>query len=85
MVSCHARTVELIFINEMMIISIFVSFRLAALERTIESKDQQLTEINQKYQRLSEDFKYNLKLIDDRDKELATFDHRLKGFVVIVG
>jgi hypothetical protein len=36
--------------------------------------------VNQKYLRLSEDFKYNLKLIDERDKELATFDHRFKGF-----
>lgn len=54
-------------------------FRLVALETTIENKDQQLAELNQKYNRLSEDFKYNLKLIDDRDKELATFDNRFKG------
>ena len=57
-----------------------LSFRLAALEKTIEQKDQQLGEVNQKYLRLSEDFKYNLKLIDERDKELATFDQRFKGF-----
>jgi hypothetical protein len=55
--------------------------RIVALETTIESKDQQLGEINQKYARLSEDFKYNLKLIDDRDKELATFDQRFRGDV----
>jgi len=55
------------------------SFRLVALETTVENKDQQLAELNQKYARLSEDFKYNLKLIDDRDKELATYDNRLKG------
>jgi hypothetical protein len=55
------------------------SFRLVALEATVENKDQQLAELNQKYTRLSEDFKYNLKLIDDRDKELATFDNRFKG------
>ncbi|CAF3498701.1 unnamed protein product [Adineta steineri] len=52
--------------------------RLVTLEATVENKDQQLAELNQKYNRLSEDFKYNLKLIDDRDKELATFDSRFK-------
>jgi hypothetical protein len=56
------------------------SFRLVALEAAIETKDQQVAEVNLKYNRLSEDFKYNLKLIDDRDKELATFDNRFKGF-----
>ena len=55
-------------------------FRLTTLEKTVENKDQQIGELNQKYNRLSEDFKYNLKLIDDRDKELATFDNRFKGF-----
>lgn len=53
--------------------------RLTALESTVENKDQQYAELNQKYLRLSEDFKYNLKLIDERDKELATFDTRYKG------
>ncbi|CAF0740218.1 unnamed protein product [Rotaria sordida] len=52
--------------------------RLATLEATVENRDQQLAELNQKYNRLSEDFKYNLKLVDDRDKELATFDNRFK-------
>ena len=54
--------------------------RLAALEKTVENKDEQYAELNLKYARLSEDFKYNLKLIDDRDKELAAFDNRFKGF-----
>lgn len=57
--------------------------RLTALETTVETKDQQLAELNLKYNRLSEDFKYNLKLIDDRDKELATFDNRFKGLINI--
>jgi hypothetical protein len=57
----------------------FIFLRLIALETTVENKDQQYAELNQKYARLSEDFKYNLKLIDDRDKELATFDNRYKG------
>lgn len=52
--------------------------RLNALEKTVEIKDEQNAELNLKYTRLSEDFKYNLKLINDRDKELATFDNRLK-------
>ena len=56
--------------------------RLTTLETTVEQKDQQLVELNQKYIRLSEDFKYNLKLIDDRDKELAAFDDRLKGLLI---
>ena len=67
----------------------FISFsilhhrsRLTALESTVEGKDQQYAELNQKYLRLSEDFKYNLKLIDDRDKELATFDNRYKGILL---
>ena len=56
-----------------------IDSRLTALEATVEGKDQQLAETTQKYARLSDDFKYNLKLIDDRDKELATFDTRFKG------
>ena len=50
-----------------------------SLEKTVENKNEQYAELNQKYTRLSEDFKYNLKLINDRDKELSTFDTRLKG------
>ena len=60
--------------------NVFLFFRLTVLESTVENKDQQYAELNQKYLRLSEDFKYNLKLIDDRDKELATFDNRYKGY-----
>ncbi|CAF1354619.1 unnamed protein product [Didymodactylos carnosus] len=51
-----------------------------ALEITVQNKDVQLAELNQKYTQVKEDFKYNLKLIDDRDKELLTFDNRLKEF-----
>ncbi len=76
MVSCYARTVFTFFFK----IRIFGSLlRLVALESTVANKDEQYAELNQKYARLSEDFKYNLKLIDDRDKELATFDNRYKG------
>jgi len=75
MVSCYARKV-FYFLN---LSNKNFLFRLVALETTIQNRDQQLAELNQKYNRLSEDFKYNLKLIDDRDKELATFDNRFKG------
>ncbi len=78
MVRSYARTVGNFFFENKIPHRNFL-FRLAALETTVENKDQQYAELNQKYNRLSEDFKYNLKLIDDRDKELATFDHRLKG------
>jgi len=78
MVSCYTRTVLFFYLFKQPKTSKF-SFRLVALEATVENKDQQLAELNQKYIRLSEDFKYNLKLIDDRDKELATFDNRFKG------
>ena len=56
----------------------FFFLRISALEKTVETKEQQLIELNQKYVRLSEDFKYNLKLISDRDQELSTFDQRFK-------
>jgi len=82
MVSCYARTVLYFFCKIKIPIRIFFS-RLVALEKLAENKDQQLAELNQKYNRLSEDFKYNLKLIDDRDKELATFDNRFKGFFCV--
>jgi len=78
MVSCYTRTVLFFYLFKQ-IKNSKSSFRLVALEATVENKDQQLAELNQKYIRLSEDFKYNLKLIDDRDKELATFDNRFKG------
>lgn len=64
------------------VFSYFCRFSIVVLEKSLENKDQQLAELNQKYARLADDFKYNMKLIGDRDKELATFDQRFKGSMI---
>ncbi|XP_070187035.1 coiled-coil domain-containing protein 57-like isoform X2 [Littorina saxatilis] len=48
--------------------------RLQALEAALSEKDRQLSQQTAKFQKLKEDFKYNLKLLEERDQELERYD-----------
>ncbi|KAL8592659.1 hypothetical protein ACOMHN_037599 [Nucella lapillus] len=48
--------------------------RLQALEATLLQKDEQLAQQAGMLQKLKEDFKYNLKLLEERDQELERYD-----------
>ncbi|XP_060556177.1 coiled-coil domain-containing protein 57-like [Ruditapes philippinarum] len=48
--------------------------RINALEHACQEKDKQLTEEREKFHKLKEDFKYNLKLLEQRDQELDRYD-----------
>lgn len=54
-------------------------FRIEALESSLRLKTNELAEEKQKFKQLKEDFKYNLKLLEDRDKELDKFEQSLVG------
>ena len=54
-------------------------YRIESLEATIEEKDQYLSEERNKLIQLKKDFKYNLKLLNDRHAELETFDTVIAG------
>lgn len=51
--------------------------RFAQLEKTIEDRDQLLLDCSRQYQQLKDDFQYNLRLIEARDKEIG----RLEGII----
>eukprot|EP00397_Hematodinium_sp_SG-2012_P002082 GEMP01002088.1.p1 GENE.GEMP01002088.1~~GEMP01002088.1.p1 ORF type:complete len:866 (+),score=263.46 GEMP01002088.1:58-2598(+) len=46
------------------------------LECEMAKKEEDLEKLNQAFQRLQHDFKYNLQLLDDRDQELRNYDTR---------
>ncbi|XP_076459611.1 coiled-coil domain-containing protein 57-like [Babylonia areolata] len=48
--------------------------RLQALEATLAQKEQQSAQQTDMLRKLKEDFKYNLKLLEDRDQELERYD-----------
>ncbi|XP_053383312.1 coiled-coil domain-containing protein 57-like [Mercenaria mercenaria] len=48
--------------------------RINALEHACQEKERQLTEQREKFQKLKEDFKYNLRLLEQRDQELDRYD-----------
>ncbi|KAK3090504.1 hypothetical protein FSP39_012356 [Pinctada imbricata] len=48
--------------------------RIQTLEAACEEKDRQLQEEKSKFFKLKEDFKYNLKLLEERDQELERYD-----------
>jgi hypothetical protein len=53
--------------------------RIEALECSLRQKTNELVEEKQKFRQLKEDFKYNLKLLEERDKELDKFEQSLVG------
>ncbi len=66
-------------LNEISIESFFVFNRIINLETLLKQKTQDLTEEKTKLNQLKEDFKYNLKLLEERDSELEKFEQSLTG------
>ncbi|XP_066292208.1 coiled-coil domain-containing protein 57-like [Branchiostoma lanceolatum] len=48
--------------------------RVETLDAAYKQKDKDLNEEKAKFQKLKEDFKYNLRLLEERDKELERYD-----------
>ncbi|XP_078609551.1 coiled-coil domain-containing protein 57-like isoform X2 [Branchiostoma floridae x Branchiostoma japonicum] len=48
--------------------------RVETLDAAYKQKDKELYEEKAKFQKLKEDFKYNLRLLEERDKELERYD-----------
>lgn len=53
--------------------------RIEALEASLRHKSHELVEQKAKMSELREDFKYNLHLLDERDRELEKFEQALSG------
>ena len=53
--------------------------RIEFLESTLQEKEKQLSEERGRFQKLKEDFKYNLKLLGERDQELDRYDTTFTG------
>lgn len=53
--------------------------RTQSLEASLTEKEKLLAEENEKFNQLKEDFKYNLKLLNDRDAELVVFETTVTG------
>jgi hypothetical protein len=49
-------------------------FRINVLETTLKQKTAESTEEKEKFHQLKEDFKYNLKLLEQRDKDLEHYE-----------
>lgn len=59
-------------------------YQVSAVEASLKRKEQALLELQQKFQQLRNDFEYNLKLLEERDKELTQYDEvfeKLKNII----
>ena len=67
------------YIMDIQIVYIIFIVRLKSLEDALKTKDESLKEYQEKFMKLKEDFKYNLKLLKSRDEELEVYDANLGG------
>ena len=51
--------------------------RCSKLEKLLEERDELLLESSRRFEQLKEDFKYNLTLIEERDKEIEELESNL--------
>lgn len=56
----------------------FHDLRCGQLESLVEERDQLLLESSRKFEKLKDDFEYNLALIQARDVEIERLEHELK-------
>ena len=54
-------------------------YRLRTLEKAVSDKESDLSLERSRFAKLKEDFQYNLKLIEDRDSELARYDQTFEA------
>lgn len=57
----------------------FRDLRVGQLEILVEERDQLLLEANRRFEKLKDDFEYNLALIKARDVEIERLEHELTG------
>ena len=62
-----------------MLLCCFCFFRANALEAALLEKEKSLSDYIEKFTKLKDDFKYNLKLLKERDEELAVYDAQAAG------
>ena len=53
--------------------------RMTSLEAKVKERDEQLDEEKIRFKKIKNDFEYNLKLLEERDKELETYDNIFEG------
>lgn len=53
--------------------------RIQTLEAALNGKEKDLQEEKAKFSKLKEDFKYNLKVLEERDQELERYDVTFSG------
>ena len=58
---------------------IYISWRSQSLEAALQDKEKLLDEEKVKFLKLKEDFKYNLRLLNERDAELEKYDATFTG------
>lgn len=54
-------------------------YRIETLEEALNGKEKELQEEKAKFSKLKEDFKYNLKVLEERDQELERYDITFSG------
>ena len=59
--------------------------RAQSLQAAFEEKDRQLNEEKARFNKLKDDFKYNLKLLTERDQELERYDATFSGENSVTG
>ncbi|ETV81901.1 hypothetical protein H257_05445 [Aphanomyces astaci] len=59
-------------------------YRIRTLEGLLKEKEQAMQGYKQKFYQLQEDFKYNLKLLEGRDEELAMYDSNFATLKIVV-
>lgn len=60
-------------------ISFSIHLRIQTLEAALSGKEKDLQEEKAKFSKLKEDFKYNLKVLEERDQELERYDVTFSG------
>ena len=55
------------------------NFRIETLENTLKQRSNELAQEKEKIKCLKDDFKYNLKLLEERDSELENLEQSLIG------
>ena len=75
-----SSTADLLFMWEEVCESMDIFFyRMWTLETTCQEKEKLLSDERGKLQKLKEDFKYNLRLLAERDQELDRYDASFTG------
>ena len=62
----------------------FSFYRIESLDAALKAREKELEEERSKFVKLKEDFKYNLRLLNDRHNELEKYDSVLAGNILLL-